>query len=213
MEWSEPPRPSAAEIKTLALFGAFLRGRGPGFEEEINQQMSDYAKSIARFITSSDAHTEAILGKYEADTGRKVSVTAKSLVDFVKRDDYDVEVNRNESLKQMLRLSPKFAQYFLQMDWMFIEAPKESSFVTSDNPFVTVPFGAGILTPRSRKTIPLTGRIARVMFDQGQRVRMIKASKDAVRSINLAVSRRSRRFVVARDEALLRSVVRKTGLS
>jgi hypothetical protein len=211
---------STEQRKDLAMFLAFLRTRIPDFEEEVNDVFSVLVKKDARLrFGSSQEDTQAVIERVEAWKGEKFNVSAKELLEFVERENYDVETNRNVSLSLMLDVGLHFAEYFLQMDWLFFRAHKESSFVTSDSPFVVVPPAGwnsprignfGVLTHGSGKLIPLSPTLTIVMLDKGNRDVLMNASKDTVRLINITITAKSRRFVISRDELLLKSLVRKT---
>ena len=167
---------------------------------------------------ASEAQAEAFLKRFQAATGTDPELSAKELFDFLRRDNYDVKVHRNFSLSMMMGIVLDFAAYFHQIDWAFMRAPKKTSFVTSDSPVVLIrpahhdtPLeGIDVFTPGTRKLVTLTQQIALIMFDEGERVGWKDASQETVRGINLAVAAKSHRFVICRDEALLKSLVRKS---
>lgn len=168
---------SDTEKETLSIFIGFLHSRVPSFEEYFNNQHERIVRHLSKIIFSNQKKTEKMLKQYEQETGKKTNVTAKELSDFAISDRYDIEVHRNESLKMMCSLSTKLANYFRQMDWLFLYAPMKSSFVTTDDPFTLVPPSAlaskgfyGIATRGTQKFVPISQRVCLVMFDRGEAI-------------------------------------------
>ncbi len=206
---------NGSEKETLSIFIGFLYSRIPRFEKHINDNKERIIKHMGKVIFSDEKRTEHILKKYEQDTGKKTKVTAKELSEFAQSDRYDIEVHRNESLKVMLSLSTKFANYFYQMDWLILYAPTKSSFVTSDDPFTLIPpkelidnVPYGIATKGTKKFVPFSQHFCLVMFDRGEVIDFRDGTGEEVRGINLNLTATSNRFVIARDEALVKSLVK-----
>ena len=121
----------------------------------------------------------------------------------------------------MLEQALDLARVFLQMNWIVLWSPREAAFVTSDNPVVLIPPpnigtslpGVGVLTPGATTLIPLSTRTLLCLRNDGLQdgVRYGHVRKNFVRFVNYCVIANSDRFVMARDEAHLRSLVRRTG--
>jgi hypothetical protein len=103
------------------------------------------------------------------------------------------------------------------LNWEVLSAPKGCSFITCDNPFTVVPppsfddslVGHGILTPGASTVVPLSRQTAICFYGEGERIRGAVVRRDFLRNVNVVVAANSERFVIARDEPLLRSIVRK----
>lgn len=208
------------EKETLSIFIGFLYSRVPNFEEYFNDQRERIVRHLSKIIFSDQERTEKMLKQYEQETGRETNVTAKELSDFAVSDRYDIEVHRNESLKMMLSLSTKLANYFRQMDWLFLYAPMKSSFVTTDDPFTLVPPSAlaskgfyGIATRGTQKFVPISQRVCLVMFDRGEAIDKREGTREEIRTINLNITSKCDRFVISRDEALVKNMVTTIGLN
>lgn len=209
------------EKETLSIFIGFLYSRVPRFEINYNENRDRTLRHMNKIIFSDEKRTEQLLKKYERDTGKKAGVTAKELSDFACDDSrYGIEIHRNESLKMMLNLSKKLPIYFVQMDWLFLSAPRNSSFITTDDPLVLIPpkdlpdnAPYGIATRGAQKFLPLSQTVCLAMFDRGDRIDFREADRSEVRGINLSITSRSDRFVIARDYALLKNVVNTVGVN
>jgi ATP-dependent exoDNAse (exonuclease V) alpha subunit len=208
------------EKEILATFIAFLKTRVPDFEKTINEFTEKSADKINKLLFSSKASAAAFLKDYEEKTGEKLNVSPDGLVEFVQSGEYSLEQkNRGYTLSMMLDVAKRGIKFFLNMDWLFLQAPSKTSFITSDNPFTLIPptnhnhfYGVGILTPGAKKIIPLTQKTCLVMFDYGQRVGRSEATQNTVRTINLSIASQCDRMIIARDEPLLRRVVKLTNI-
>jgi hypothetical protein len=203
------------EKEELAIFVAFMIGRVPGFEKSVNEVHEQLIRHMCEVAFSDEARVQAIMDDRERDTGEKPEVSAKDLVNFQKRGEYDIGIHRNASLELMLSLSMDLANYFQQMDWCVHHAPSKSTFITTDNPFVLIPpkhrgprlYGTGIITPGAMKVFPLAPSACLVMYDHGNDISHRELDAPKVRSMNNILACHSDRFVIARDEVHLRSVV------
>ena len=120
-------------------------------------------------------------------------------------------------MEGMLDIGQACIDHFLQMDWLFLWAPKNTSFITSDNPFLLLPprdydpssiIGIGIATPGARKIIPLTPQTCLIMQDRGVRITTLAADQRTIKAINLASAYNSNRFLIAHSKPPLERIVR-----
>lgn len=212
---------SSEEKEELSIFVAFMMGRVPKFEESVNDMQSRLIRHITELMFSDEERVESIMREREEETGEAPDVTAKDLVEFQKGGNYEILIHRNESLRLMLDIGMRMADYFRQMHWLVLHCQERTSFVTSDNPFaVAAPsnnepslWGVGILTRGAQKILPLSQRSCLVMLDRGDDVMHRDISQGEVRRINLFTAAHSDRFVLGRDEALVRNLVQTTQLT
>lgn len=144
------------------------------------------------------------------DTGKEFAGTAK-----------DIVTNRNLSLGLMLELSVDIAICFRQMEWLFLYAPDKKSFVTTDNPVALESpdlepknfLGDSIVTPGAIKLVPLSQRICLIMFDRGNLIGYKNTTREIVRKINIMIAICADRFLIGRDEALVRNLVNTTKIN
>jgi hypothetical protein len=207
------------EKEILAIFISFLKTRVPHFEKLTNESSEKIMKQMNRLMFSSEERVAAMIDRYEKETGKKIKIDPKELIDFIQGDRYDIKFPREHSIESMLLLGQDLIGYFLQMDWFFLWAPKNSSFITSDNPFLLLPpsdynpksfYGVGILTPGAKKIIPLTSHTCLIMGDHGGRMIGRIADPKAIRAINLYSAINSDRFLIARAKLLLERIVQIT---
>jgi hypothetical protein len=208
------------ERAAFALFVAFMMNRVPDFEKSMNAIESHVIKQICSQILSDEGRVQAVLDRMERNTGEKPEASAKELAKIHADGQFDVVMHRNESLRLMLSLSIEIANWFQQMEWVVLHSSQKTSFITTDNPAILTPpmgfdsgfYGVGILTTGARKYFPLSQSACLVICDHGNHMGHLGIDKQAVRGINLVLASQSDRFVIGRDESLVRSVVTTTRL-
>ena len=206
---------SNKEKDILSIFIALLMNRVPDFEKSVNEVNEYLIKQMSNLMFSDEKTTQSILSQDERDTGKKPTVTAKDTVEFHKNCTH-----RNLSLGMMLELSMDLAKYFRQMDWLFLNTPDKKSFVTTDNPVVLVSpghkqesfLGDSIVTTGVTKLVPLSQRTCLIMLDRGELVGYRHATIESVRKINIILAQNTDQFLIGRDEALVRNLVKTTRL-
>jgi len=119
----------------------------------------------------------------------------------------------------MLSQAVQIQNLLRQMQWVVMHAPRDSAFLTTDDPLVIVPptdypatarSAPGFLTLGAKKILPLTSRTTLIMDDPGDHVVHGNLSKATVRQLNMFVVAGCERFVIGRDEAQVCSLVAKT---
>lgn len=206
----------------LSLFIALLIGRTPEFDATFKSLQDNLTRRMGKMLFHSVEQTQKILNMHRGTESESDSTTAKEMYDFVQSDKYDIEFGRVNTLDVMLHLGESLAKYFCQMNWIVFHTPKGTSFITTDSPLVVIPppysnensfyRGVGIATPGTPKFISLTKSCALAMLDRGQYTLHQNIPQKSVREINLILIWQCYRFVVGRDEYLLRYLVAKSGI-
>jgi len=196
----------------LAIFMAFLYVRVPEFEMEINELTEKFLKRYNKLVIPNEKQAEIIIKQFANDKDQE-SMSPKKLLDFVRNENYRIKVPRQHSLKTMYFLAREFPLIFIQMDWQFWYSSKNSSFITSDNPFVVSrpqnyngPYGIG--TKGAKKLVPLNQKVCLVMCDKGESVINRQVSSKDVRSVNGLIALECDRFLISKDKSLLESLVK-----
>ncbi|MBK9170034.1 MAG: DUF4238 domain-containing protein [Bryobacterales bacterium] len=206
----------------LALFVALLRTRNPAFDRDQNEFTEQFHRWCAKAMNSSVEAVEETLRKYEQAVGEDMTdVSAQEVFQMIRDDQYEITNPRQNNIKIMLSLALDVAQALFRLNWDILATPKGCTFITCDNPFTVVPppysddsiEGYGILTPGASTIVPLSSKTAICFFSEGDRTRGAVIFKEFWRNTNMVVAGNSDRFVIARDEPLLRSVVRQGKLA
>jgi hypothetical protein len=208
-----------SDRQILSIFLALMRVRTTDFEKEVGELTDTMYKEVNKIAFATKEWTEAILAEIEAETGKAMSISPEEIMEVAREGKYEVHTQRLHSLGLMFPIAEDIAKSLFLMDWLVVFSPPDSSFVTTDNPFNVVPpavrdprRGVGISTPGAQKQIPLRENLCLVLLDKGGRGYFLDADKSQVRQINRNSAINSDRFVVARDEELLRNIVRVTGV-
>jgi nitrogenase molybdenum-iron protein alpha/beta subunit len=93
------------------------------------------AKRTARFLASNTRHLAESLERYERETGKKISVPIEKVKEILVGDRYELKISPFVSLKAMA-LAATAAPLLYEMTWTFVAAPKDTPFLTSDNPVI-----------------------------------------------------------------------------
>lgn len=213
---------SATEKVNLSVFIAMLMTRTPEFEETQRRLLESFTRYRAKLVFHSVEQTQRILDHHRSKHPNAGNVTAESFHEFVQDERYDIEVSRSRTLQSMMQLGETLWQYFAQMNWIVFHPPSDTSFITTDAPFVPIPPRSdgtspyanlvGVALPGVRKFVPLSNRALLLMLDKGDELGHVTISRAQVRGLNLMMAVSSFRYVIASEEALLRSVVKKSRL-
>ena len=196
----------------LSIFIAFLYGRVPEFEMEINELTEKFLKWYNKLAIPNEKQAEIIIKQF-AETKDQENLSPKKLLDFVRNEDYRIKVPREHSLRSMYFLANEFPLIFIQMDWQFWYSSKNSSFITSDKPFVVSrpqnyngPYGIG--TKGAKKLIPLNPKVCLVMCDKGESLINRQLSSKNVSDVNGFITLECDRFLISKEKSLLERLVK-----
>jgi len=199
----------------VSLFVAFFKTRVPAFDKEQNNFTEDFFRWWSKATNPSP---QAVVESLQKATEKNVSLEeATELFRTIRDDEYEIENPRQNNIKMMLSLALEIAEALVGMQWTVFWSPQDSTFITSDNPFVLIPppefdhslSGVGILTAGATSLIPLSKQTLLCLRNGDDSVIYREARRDFVRNVNRCVAANSDRFIIARDEALLRSLVGK----
>jgi hypothetical protein len=201
----------------LALFVAFMRTRTPAFDQMSNNLTNVMFQRLAKARSPTP---EVVAKDYARATGKTIEMDqAREIFDAIHSEAYFVKTPRQNNIKIMLDLAVPLGDAILAMDWTIFWTTPDSTFVTSDNPFIVVPpldrdpaiEGTGPLSPGATNLIPLSSKsLLCARKDGSGQLRFVKANRDFMRSANRLVAAESDRFLIARDEALLKKLVKIT---
>lgn len=199
----------------LSYFLAFLFNRVPKFEREIDQIADSAAKLWLKHMFPTVESVEA----YFASTEEDRECSAPDFLDFIQNEEYELVGNRNNTVHTMLEQTPKIAQSLAMMAWDVMHCDDRSAFITTDSPFGLLlsdeqrASGAAILgvgSPEITKAVPITKGTALLIRGAGVSLSHYRLNREQVREVNVAVAAECERYIFGPDEALVRSVVRRS---
>lgn len=209
------------ERAQIAVYCAFLKYRVPEFEKSFNHMSEKMVKWMSKKSFSSPERTADIVSSMKKDTGYDGDVDIKALTEFAQKGNFSVKTCRALSLHTMLHAAMDIAHSLDAMDWCFYRPPSNKTFVTTDNPFVLLPpphwqpggfYGFGICTRGAQKVIPLAQDLCLFIYDEGRGLSWRTANREQTRAINLNTTSSCYEYAIGRDEALVKSLVKTTGI-
>jgi hypothetical protein len=203
---------SPEERVALAYFLALLLSRTPKHAREIEEIGDRFHKVLAKDMFPTVESVAALL----KNTGDDASFTPESFFEFVHKEQFQMKAPREFTLNTMLEQSARFYREIAMMNWFVLHADGHTSFITTDSPLGYVIDNEqrrswepvlGFASEKVTKLIPLTSQTVLVIGGPGVAFGHFRADRNQVREINLAVAIECERFLIARDEALIRSIV------
>jgi hypothetical protein len=200
----------------VALFLAYLKTRVPEFHafvEDAHQKMARSTLKRVEALRAGRGEKDSNAPVYYQFGENSVMVPIEDL-----RNGAAKPMSREASLRTMLSLSHGLANALAAANWAVLKAPKDASFLTSDDPVVPLwPKRTGFYPEpflTVTKLIPLATDTALLANMEGAKGAQIGKTlpRMGVREVNLAVAASSISFVIARDRALLESIVSKAKL-
>lgn len=190
----------------MAVFLGFLACRTPAFERTLDETLTGLAEVMLR------------KNLLQPNADDLFESSAAEIADYLDSGRFGLRAHSNERISQMIEQAPKLGRSFVTSDWTVLLTSESNAFVTSDNPFVCAQASRsedggfqefGMASPEVPTYFPLSSRQCLVMSGSGGTLSYGGATKGQVRSINLATVAESERLVVGRDEAQVRSLVRR----
>jgi hypothetical protein len=208
---------SADDRLYLAQFIAFLLSRTPKFERETEQ----IADSVHKLLAKEMIPTVEAAAQLLRQAGKEDKITPESMFKFVHEERFQVKGSRNNTIQIMLDKAEKVTKDLAFMNWLVVQADERSAFITTDSPLgyiVPEEFQRsgepvlGLASQKVTKLIPLTQRLALYIgsFGAGFGYAPVCFSRQQVREFNVIVATECERYVIGRDEALVRCVVSRS---
>ena len=211
------------ERTDLAIFIALACFRTPDIVESLKLMNSALIGRFANQLFDDVAVVkERMRGKPGAPTAEEeLEAEAQMLVNFAQGGQYTIETSHHWAIGLSIEMAFQVAPILAGRNWAIIHRDSEKkSFITADAPvwLTTVTprgksiWGVGFANADAMVLFPLTQSCALVMFgDEGDFVhRTVDATK--VRQFNSGIAAHCQRFVIGRDEALVRSLAKSVRL-
>lgn len=207
----------------LAAFISMLHVRTPAMVESVQHGTGELTKKLlGRMFHSHDFITASLkmMPQFSHLTPAELDQTASRMSEFVRTGEYTLEVDHQFSLASSVSMANEVAAILMQRTWTLIQAPDRHAFITTDAPVVLTAAtpssqmrGVGFASADAVVLCPLRPNFMLVM--EGAEEKVLRAVADArfVRRLNILVAQRSKRFVLGRDDALVASIARASGLT
>ena len=215
---------TADERTDLAVFMALGAMRTPDIVESLQKMNSGLILEMAKRIYSDVDRVAADLRKdptYAGKSDEEVRAEAHAMRDMAHNGRFTVETSERWALGMAIKMSLDVAPIFAGKNWVIAHRDNEKkSFVTTDAPVVLTStereqgiYGVGFGSADALVAFPLTQSCVLMMHGTDGGFRHINVNAHKVRSANLAMAEKCKRFVVGRDVALVKSLAEKVGLA
>lgn len=214
--------PSKDERIAIAAFAAQINTRVPD-SDKTARGLEEYFHALFRDVLERNPPTtrkdDALLS-VDLPQGGKTPITREQIVKFMQRFEERAH-DKKAQLTQMLALARSLTVVFANLDWVIVHTPPGKAFVLTDSPLVASPPPGwqpeskktfGVATAGTKKLIPLSPNAGLFMYDKGGSFEHRAIYEPQLRQSNIALTSLCDRFVIARDEAHLRSLVRAARL-
>lgn len=193
------------------------KSRTPQFEQHANQiAQALFEEEQRRRYPTPASLREFVEDHPELREQLGDEVDYDSLHESLLDGSFALELDRNETVRQMLMLGRDLAPAYVQLNWHALRPERpEKSFVTSDSPVrhgfnqppaMAAPGRAGELPQDIQVVIPLAADCCLVMENGTTAPPFAEVDDETVRRFNLMTTAAADRVVIARDEALVTSL-------
>lgn len=208
---------NADERTDLAIFVAFSTIRTPDIIDSLKAFNSDLIKDICKRMFSDVEKVKALMrGKPDAPLlEEELEKNACALVGYAQRGKYGVKTSHPWAVGMAIKMAFAIAPILAGRDWVVVHRNDEKkSFVTTDAPtlLTTVAprqnrfWGIGFGNTDALVLFPLTESCVLTIYGSDGELKHRMADTEQIRNINLELADRCQRFVLGRDEALVRSL-------
>jgi len=211
----------------IAFYVALQYVRTPRRREETNKLMRATIQHFMRKDISSVDHVHMTkaeilkhtpINKHEEKALEEISKMSdeevrQKIFESIHGGDYVAGLNNTGHSKQILKVDREAKELF-ESQWLFLVAPKGTSFVTSDNPCFTISTSKimnGLLSPKSIVFFPLKPDICIYIRPgiKSQKEEYLDLNEKEVDEINQLVLFNSYECVVAKDREQLENLTKE----
>lgn len=214
------------ERSDMAIFVAMALCRTPDLIESLKLVNGHMVKKMA----------QAAFGRYEIAkeslrhgpnapaTEEALETEARFMAEFIQSDQYQVETNHQWALGMSMDLFAVIAPIIVERRWLVLHRDSDKrSFITSDAPLILTTTGPrkkgaftqgiGFANTDALVVFPLTASSVLLIFGSGGSLQHKISDSIGIRNINLMIADHCQRFVIGRDEMLVRSLVDRLNLA
>lgn len=208
---------SEDERVDLAYFVAFSACRTPAMLDRVKDFNSQMVRRVAKGLFLDVAGVKEILrSKHGAAISEdELEEEARKASEFIMSDRYKVTTNHRWAVGVSAMVASDIADIFVNRDWIVIHRSDDRrSFITTDYPVIleaTEPRerlfrGVGYANMDALVLMPLHQSCMLALRGTRGRLEHRTATPEQVRGMNLRIASSCQRFVIGRDEALVRSL-------
>lgn len=208
---------NADERANLALFLALAAFRTPDVVDSLKAFNSNLIGDMAkRMFVDVEEVKARMRGKPGAPPMEdELDAEARELVKYMQNGQYKVKTNHRWAVGMAIDLAFNIAPILAGRDWVVVHRDNEKkSFVTTDAPVLLTTvaprensfWGIGFGNTDALVLFPLNESCILAMYGSDGDLKHRIVGVEQIRHTNLAIADRCQRYVVGRDEALVRSL-------
>ncbi len=196
---------SREEKSHLALYIAFQKTRVPFFEKFSNELAEKFDKEGLLKVLNN----EPLFEKFMAEHAEKYKNLAKvpsreEMIKAIEENRVQMKYPRAHSLKNMLQIALPLSDLYAQRQWILLEA-KTSTFITSDNPAVTISLMRKDGGMVGETTFPLSPSHCTLIDQENTgKFAVIEEDMDGVQEINRRTLLHATRYLFGNDQEVLK---------
>jgi hypothetical protein len=216
---------NADERSDLAIFIALAATRTPDVVDSLKAFNAGMVTDIMKRMFH-DVDDVAARLREEPDYAGKphdeVLAEAKVMVEMAQNDGVKVSTDHRWAVGMAIQMALEIAPIFAGRNWLVVHRDNDKkSFITTDAPvFLTTVapradrfWGVGFGNADALVFFPLKQSCTLAMFGDKGDLRHTEAGTEKVRQLNLGLASKCQRFVIGRDEALLKSLAEAARLA
>lgn len=205
------------ERTDLAIFVAFAACRTPDIVDSLKAFNSNFIRDMAKQIFADvNEVKKRMRGKLDATLSEEeMEAEAHDIVEYAQSGQYEVKTSHTWAIGMAMKMAFKIAPILAGRDWVIFHRNEEKqSFVTTDAPVLLTTMaprgnsfwerGIGFGNTDALVLFPLTESCVLAIYGRDGDLKHCTAGAEQIRHINLALADRCQRFVIGRDEALVR---------
>jgi hypothetical protein len=214
----------AEERSDLAIFTAFAACRTPDLVESVKHLNSEMIMKMSKLLFND---IEIVKDKLRRDKVEPVDEAeleheAKDLVEFAKSGQYKVVTEHKWAVGMAMQMAFDIATILAGRNWNICHRDNDkASFITTDAPVLLTTvekrentfFGVGFGNADALVLFPLNQSCVLAIHGEDGLLTHRNIDKNQIRRLNLALTSKCQRFVIGRDETLIKSLVEKVDLA
>lgn len=200
----------------VAHFVGLQYSRLPFMREFVTTMWKRGIEETMRLTAVTEGRMQSVISRYEHDTGDKIDVSAKTMVEVIQRGGLKVAVSEVPFLKNVFKMATLVADTVLRASWEVLRASGGTGFVLCDAPVVVVPpqgvRQVGFHVPGTVTYVPLSrGDCLRLSVPRRSRLRYRDVESHIVRLVNQNIAASSERFIMGPTKLELEVIVALSG--
>lgn len=207
------------ERSDMAIFVAIMGFRTPDQIDSLKFANGEMIKRMSRMIFGSEKLAKNAVKQNPKNMGLsedEIEQQAKQLCEFVQRNQFTVETEHQWAVGMSMSMFSKVADILVRRDWVVMHRDSEKrSFITSDAPLILTLmhprqntfYGIGFASSDAMVVFPLTEASILVMYGFDGSFTHGFMTEANMKDTNRLIAERCQRFVMGRDEKLVRSLV------